>query len=284
MLRALYGHLRTTLFLTFFFSVGILGYIFFAERNSVLTVAFLDVGQGDSIFIETKEGIQILIDGGGDRKVLRELSRLMSFFDRSIDIVIATHADKDHIGGLPDVFKRFRVGAYVKTNDEGESGAYETLEYLVVREESTIITVDGAMSLDLGGGAMLAILFPDRDLKGVASNIASIISKLAYGEHEFLFMADAPKNIEEYVVARYGASLESDVLKVGHHGSKTSSGKDFIATVRPTYAIISAGKDNRYGHPHQEVIDSLEVSDAEIVSTIHGTVIFESDGTTLKRK
>ena len=106
-----------------------------------------------------------------------------------------------------------------------------------------------------------------------------------YGETEFLFTGDSPRAIEKYVVLLDGAHLRSDVLKVGHHGSKTSSADVFIAAVLPQFAVISAGKDNRYGHPHEEVISALKDVDAIIVSTSkNGTIIFESDGERLKRK
>lgn len=252
-----------------------------SHDNGKLTVAFLNVGQGDSIFIEAPGGNQILIDGGPDRKVVRELSRLMPFFDRSIDVVIATHPDLDHIGGLPDVFDRFRVSMFIESGVPGESGADEALLEKVEEEGAERVFAKGNMSLTLGGGAYLHVLFPDRDAAGLETNTSSLVAKLVYGDHEFLLTGDSPKNIEAYLVNRFGEKLESDVLKAGHHGSKTSTSESFLAAVHPLYTVISAGESNRYGHPHAEVTERLLRNDVTVVETKNGTIVFMSDGETL---
>ncbi|KKP80420.1 MAG: internalization-related competence protein ComEC/Rec2 protein, partial [Parcubacteria group bacterium GW2011_GWB1_35_5] len=135
----------------------------------------------------------------------------------------------------------------------------------------------------LGDGVVLQILFPDRDPAGMETNTSSIIARLVYGENEFLFTGDSPKSIENYLISLGG--LESDVLKAGHHGSKTSTSPDFVTAVSPEYVVISAGKDNRYGHPSQEVLDILNNFGAEILRTDKdGRIVFESDGESLKIK
>jgi len=272
-----------TLLSVLLFTTAIWYAVFAESRNGILTVAFLDVGQGDAIFIEAPSGSQVLIDGGPGRGVLRELSKVMPFYDRSIDIVIATHPDKDHIGGLPDVLENYAVDIFLEPGLASDTGAYRELEDIISEQDIEKVLVRRGMRLMLGGGAYLTILFPDRDVDELESNTASIVAQLIYGDTEFLLTGDSPKSIEKYLVSTLGESLESDVLKVGHHGSKTSSDVSFIGIASPQYAIISVGSNNRYGHPHEEVIDILKQFEVEVLSTYkQGTVIFKSDGENLQ--
>ena len=251
--------------------------------RDTLVVAFLDVGQGDAIFIETPSGKQMLIDGGGGRAVLSELSRVMPFFDRSIDVVVNTHPDKDHIGGLPDVFKEYVVGLVIDPNVPDEKSVYAEYVSDIELDAARHVVARRGQKIIFGDGVTLEILFPDRDMQNVKdTNDASIIVRLVYGETEILLTGDAPQKIENYLVTLYGDKLESDILKAGHHGSRTSTSETFIAAVKPTYAIISAGKDNSYGHPHQETLETLIKASTTILGTYtEGTIIFESDGKTI---
>jgi competence protein ComEC len=243
----------------------------------------------------------MLIDGGPSKSVLRELSKMMPFYDRSIDVVLVTHADQDHVGGIPDVLQKYKVDIFMETGVPGESSSYKELEKIVEEKSQGITLVnskDGnlkkilvrrGMTVDLGDGVVLQILFPDRDPSGMETNTSSIVARLVYGENEFLFTGDSPKAIESYLVSleSQGRSLtlQSDILKVGHHGSKTSTGPDFISAVSPEYAVISVGKDNRYGHPNQEVLDILTNFGTQILRTDEqGRIIFKSNGIDLKTK
>lgn len=264
--------------LSVFFALSLFPILLFFEDSNTLEVHFFDVGQGDSAFIETSSGIQILIDAGADRSVLRHLGRVMDFHDRHIDIIIATHPDKDHIGGIPDILKRYDVSLLLEPGIESDIGEYQFIEASGVER----LIVDRPMYLYLEDDIILEILFPDRDLSKLEKNAGSIIAQLRYGEHEFLFMGDAPKSIEKFLVSKYGDRLKSDVLKVGHHGSKTSSDELFIEMVDPVYAIISADENNRYGHPHQEVLDALD--GIEILKTHEDEIVFISDGVHLQKK
>lgn len=261
------------------------GYWHTAHRAHDLTVAFLDVGQGDAIYIETPGGAQMLIDGGNGTAVLRGLGTVMPFFDRSIDVVVATHPDEDHIGGLPDVFERYHVGAYLDPGVNDHSTTYEAILRAVNEAHIPYTIARRGMRIALGDGVFLDILFPDRDLSHADTNTASIVARLTYGSTSFLLTGDSPQMIEEYVVAFDGSVLKSDVLKLGHHGSRTSSSEIFLRTVQPSLAIISAGKDNRYGHPHKEVLDRLAALRIPSLSTIQeGSIILESDGHKIWRK
>ena len=253
--------------------------VIFGQESDILTVAFLDVGQGDAIYIRAPNGNQALIDAGINKKELRELSKVIPFYDRSIDMVLATHPDKDHIGGLPDILQRYDVDFVMDSGKEGESATYKELTRLIEEKDINNIQAERGMVVVLDDEVYLNILFPDRDVRGVESNTASVIAQLIYGETEFMLTGDSPKTIENYLVMLDGGKLQSDVLKAGHHGSKTSSAEAFLGNVQPKYSIISAGKDNRYGHPHEEVLDVLEQFGSMILSTQdNGMIIFESDG------
>lgn len=250
-----------------------------APRRSVLTVAFLDVGQGDSILIESPTGSQMLIDGGYDRSVLRELGKYLGVSDRTIDVVFSTHADADHIGGLRYVLDRYDVDTLFFSGIPGDSPAYHAFETARASVDTQYVTQRGEV-IDVGGGAYVRVLFPDRPLSATTeTNLSSAVVEVVYGDVEFLLTGDAPKNIEAHVVELEGVALESEVLKAGHHGSKTSSSPYFVDAVHPTYAVISAGKDNRYGHPHKEVLSTFQSAGAQVLGTYdRGTVVFETDG------
>ncbi len=255
-----------------------------AQGNGFLTVSFLDVGQGDAIYIEGPDAGQILIDGGAGPAVLRELGSVMLFYDRSIDVVVGTHPDKDHIGGLSSVVNRYDVGVFIDPGVPNDTAAWRALEEAVAARGVERKTARRGMSIVLGGGVVLDILFPDRDMAGADTNDASIVARLSFGDEIFLLTGDSPKKIEEYLVRLDAASLESDVLKAGHHGSHTSTGETFLAAVRPRYAVISAGKDNSYGHPHQEVLDLLARFGVRVSNTAEeGRITFRTNGKTLER-
>ncbi|MBI4136102.1 MAG: MBL fold metallo-hydrolase [Candidatus Vogelbacteria bacterium] len=253
--------------------------IVLAERG-VLTVAFLDVGQGDAIFIESPNGNQVLIDAGSGRPVLRALGRVMPFYDHSIDLVIATHPDADHIGGFPEVLERFAIGAVMEPGVSSDTFTYQAFQASVGREGAREIFARRGQRVALGRSATLEILFPDRPPQAEwETNTASIVARLTYGESEFLFTGDSPIQVEKYLFGLDGRRLRSRVLKVGHHGSKTSSDPVFLAAVGPDYAVISAGRGNRYGHPHPSVLEALGRLGTRILSTAdRGTIVFETDG------
>lgn len=251
-----------------------------ADRHGELTVAFLDVGQGDAIYIEAPNGNQVLIDGGpSSGAVLRALGAVMPFYDRSIDLVLATHPDQDHVGGLPAIIDRMHVERVVTTENTSDTGAYGAFEKAILEKHPMRIIARAGERITIDGGIVLEILFPDKNTAGWDTNTGSIIARLSYGTESFLFTGDSPQTVEQYLVDKNGGTLHSNVLKLGHHGSRTSSSRVFLSAVDPDYAIISAGSDNKYGHPHKEVIDLLAEFKVPSVSTIdHGTVIFKTDG------
>ncbi|PIR46905.1 MAG: MBL fold metallo-hydrolase [Candidatus Vogelbacteria bacterium CG10_big_fil_rev_8_21_14_0_10_45_14] len=252
------------------------------NRDGYMTVAFLDVGQGDAIFIESPTGNQVIIDGGKDGAVLRRLGKMMPFYDRTIDLIMGTHHDLDHIGGLPLVVERYRVGAVMRPlsiKDTAISKRFE--EDADTRAGMSLFAMRG-QGFDLGGGASLLVLYPGETLDEKDDNENSIVAMLSYGEHKFLFTGDASQNIERKLMHMDGELLRADVLKVGHHGSKTSTDPQFVASVRPSYSVISSGCKNKFGHPHKEVIEALETVKQNILGTCEsGNIVFRTNGTDL---
>lgn len=254
--------------------------------HRTLEVSFLNVGQGDAIYIEGPTGRQVLIDGGRDRSVLRTLGARMGPLDRSLDMVVATHPDADHIGGLAGVFKKYRVGSFMTSGVPNDTTPTRALEDAVEKEPiPNPVFAKRGMRILLGGGAYADVLFPDRNVEGVETNTGSIVMKVVYGSTSFFFSGDSPESIENWLVRIDGEALNVDVLKAGHHGSRTSTGAALLGVTTPEVVVISAGKDNSYGHPHQEVIERVSESGAALVSIAEeGTVTFMSDGKGIRQK
>ena len=250
-----------------------------------MKVYFLDVGQGDAIFIDSPTHGQVLIDGGKNRRVLSQIDKALPFGDKTIDVVIATHPDLDHIGGLPEVISRYKVGLFIEPGVESDNTLDDELEKRVEEKNIPTLLARRGMVVNFGDGAKLQILFPNQDVSNWETNRASIVSKLTYGDSSFLLMADSPMAIEDVLVNLEPTLLDADVLKAGHHGSRTSTSPNFLKSVTPEYAVISAGKDNSYGHPHTEVLTNLTSIGAKILNTAEsGTIQFETDGKILKLK
>lgn len=254
------------------------------DHHGVLTVAFLDVGQGDAIYVEAPNGNQMLIDGGpSSGALLRALGEVMPFWDRSIDVVLATHPDQDHVGGLPSVIQSMNVSNVITTENTTSTGAYNSFEKAIAEKGVPHFLSRTGERIILGDNVSLEILFPNLDTTGWETNTASIVAKLSYGNESFLFTGDSPQSVEQYLVNKDGTTLHANVLKLGHHGSKTSSSKTFLLAVDPEYAVISAGKDNKYGHPNKEVLGILSALNIPTVSTVDkGIIVFTTDGSQLK--
>jgi len=229
--------------------------------KGVLTFAVMDIGQGDSLYIEGPTGIEIVIDGGPSSSILRELPNLMPQFDRSIDAVIETHPDADHISGFIDLLKRYEVGYFIEPGIEKDTITAKTLEQEISDLHVPRVIARRGMWLDLGGGARLEILFPDYDVSHISQskdNNGGIVAHLVYGKTSVLLTADTDFDVENHLMAiSTSTDLQSTILKVGHHGSKTSTSDKFVEEVNPQVAIISVAAKNSYGHPTQRVLDTL---------------------------
>jgi competence protein ComEC len=257
----------------------------FLRQQHVLRVSILDIGQGDSILVQGPTGIQMLIDGGPDASVLRKLPREMGIFDRSLNFVVETHPDKDHISGLADVFREFSVEYFMSPGIPNTTTATYALNDAVAREPRVrAFTARRGMRIHLGGGAYADVLYPDRDVSKFETNSGAITMHVVYGKTSFMLTGDLPSQQEEYLVRldAHDGELKTDILKAGHHGSKNSTSDAWLAAVHPSIVAISAGKDNHYGHPNPQAIARIRHAGAAIASTIDsGTLNFISDGNTI---
>lgn len=223
-----------------------------------LLVDFLNIGQGDAILITTPHNQQILIDGGPDAALLDELGEVMPFFDRTIDLVVLTHPHQDHLGGLIEMMGRYQIDKILLTGIAYQSVFYD--EFLNRLKKWQIHTElaesDHDFTID---GLFFDVLYPFTPLTGqtIADlNNSSIVIRAVYGQNEILLAGDAEEPIENLLL-KQNTNLQSDILKVGHHGSHSSTSVAFLKAVHPQYAIIQSGEDNRFGHPHRETLEKL---------------------------
>ena len=236
--------------------VGLIFYLGFTESHRKFTFAMLDVGQGDALFIESPTGTQILVDGGPPRRILGRLARVMPLFDRTIDAIIITNPDRDHMGGFLDVLKTYKVKQVIEpgtSNDE--SAIYQELKEVISKKNIPTTLAKKGMRIDLGGGVFLDILFPDRDVSTWTTNDGSIVARLSYGETSVMLTGDTTAETEKIILSENSKEvLDSDILKVAHHGSKTSSTPLFLQAVGAPVAVIPVGYRSRFGHPKAEVL------------------------------
>jgi competence protein ComEC len=257
-----------------------------APHAHTLRVSVLDIGQGDSILVQGPTGITMLVDGGPSGQAdLAAVAQELPFFDRTINLVVETHPDSDHISGLPAIFDRYRVAAFMEPGIPDDTNAAAALAAAVESEPNVehIIARRG-MRIDLGEGAYADVLYPDRDPSKMDTNNGSIVMHVVYGDTSFMLTGDLPSPVEDWLVeldAKDG-ELPTDVLKAGHHGSKYSTDDAWLAALSSSMVAISAGLNNSYGHPAAETLDRIKNEGATIYSTLgKGTVHFVSDGKTV---
>lgn len=246
-------------------------------KDSKLMISYMDVGQGDGAYIKVN-GNDILIDAGprSNSKELLEQLKAKSIDD--FELVIATHPHEDHIGGMVDVFKEYEVKAFYSPKITHTTKTYENLVKAVKDEGLKTKELKGGMVIDLGEGAKFEVFTPQKS-EYEELNDYSPIMKLSFGDTSYLFTGDAEKLAEEEALAKYKTSLDSDVIKFGHHGSSSSSSNAFIEAVSPKYGIISCAKDNKYGHPHRETLDIIKKYNIKTFRTdTDGEIILTSDG------
>ena len=244
-----------------------------------VTVYFIDVGQGDSILIDTS-GSDVLVDGGPQAAGPTVLGYLNTLNVTRIHMMFATHMHEDHIGGLIAVLRSSIQVDEVLTNGEAENTS-SYASFIALAQNHTLKTANRGQTYVLTQSANLTILNPTQPLQFDDQNENSIVIKLQTVETTFLLEGDAGANAEQSMLEA-GLDLKSDVLKVGHHGSRYATTDQFLDSVSPSYAIISAGKDNVYGHPNQETIQRLLAHGVTIYCTIQsGTIMASTDGTSI---
>lgn len=239
-----------------------------------LKVHFLDVGQGDSCFIELPNQETMLIDAGGSEYGDSIVTYIYGQGYDTLDYIVATHPHADHIGGMADVLNTFNIKNFYATAFTTTTQTYERMLNAVESGGAKVHEVR-AGSVILDEPQLLVEVVAPKTL-GDDSNNNSVVIKLTYGENKFLFTGDAEKSEEDDI----WTNIKCNVLKVGHHGSATSSSANFLKKVDPKYAVISCGMGNKYGHPSDEILERLNSRNIEVFRTdLQGTIVFTSDGT-----
>ncbi len=255
--------------------------LFQGVKPEQFQISFLDVGQGDAIFIQTVEGVQVLIDGGPKSAVITKLREVMPASDTSINMIVITNPDADHIGGFQQVLDEYTVESVLVAGTRSTTETYTQLMKKIKEKKIKQIAAYKNMNIVLGEESALSVLFPDQVVRSWDRNDGSIVMKLTHRETSVMLMGDASSETERLILSTSSPqTLVSQILKVGHHGSNTSTSEEWLDAVMPEIAIISAGEQNRYGHPHQEVVDRLNDRDIQIKETsTDGTITYVSDGT-----
>ncbi len=273
-----------------FICICLLGALSFPVSQDGVTISFLDVGQGDAVFIQTPNRTQVLMDAGPKDVVMQKLKDEIPRGDTSIDLLVVTNPDADHISGFLSVLDEYTVSAVLVPNTRSTTATYKNLKKKIKEKNIPELVAYRGMEIVLDRGnsihpdAVLSILFPDQVVKNWERNSGSIVSRFVYGDTSVMLMGDATSETEKIIIGDFfetGAieNLQSDILKLGHHGSRTSTSDMWLDVVKPDIAIVSAGLNNRYGHPHKEVIDTLADRGVEIRETsTEGTVTYVSDG------
>lgn len=247
-----------------------------------LALSLFDVGQGDALFIDAGNGNQVLIDGGPDDAMLAKIGGAMPFWDHRIELVVLTHPHADHLDGLIPVLERYDIGMVIESGVNHSIPEYDTWHRIIRDRGIPLRIAKAGERIRLSPDATLEVLAPLRDFAGASVPVhdAMIVLRLADRDAKALLMGDAEDELEREML-RSGADVRADALKVGHHGSKTSTSDAFLAAVRPAIAVISVGSKNRYGHPHQMVLDRLRAAGIRIFRTDRdGDITFVSDGVT----
>ncbi len=245
-------------------------------------VVFFDIGQGDAALIKTHLGHYILIDGGEDEVILDKLRKEIPFYRKEIDLIVLSHAHSDHLGGLMHVLEDYDANNILWNGVKGESALSSRWERELEEGDYDVKIAQSGQRIK-SEGFFIDILYPFENIEKESFNdlnLSSIVLRVVYNNKSFLFTGDAYQSNETELVEmeRYcqdkrdeikcrGMVLNSDVLKVGHHGSKTSTSRDFVERISPSIAVISSGENNRFGHPHKEVLEVLEKYGIETIRT-----------------
>ncbi len=256
----------------------------YVDSGSNAEIHYLDVGQGDAIYIKVN-GKNILIDAGPKDASDKLVKQLKDLNVNTLDMVFASHPHEDHIGGMVSIFKNFSVKSFYMPKVTHTTKTFNNMITEVDKAGLKIQNVKSGMSIDLGKGAEFKIFSPVKDSYEELNNYSPIM-KFTYGKKSFMFTADAEVLSEKEVLKKFDASeLKSDVLKVGHHGSTTSTCDEFLNAVNPEIAVISLGAGNSYGHPHKEIMEKLNGKKLKIYRTdTQGQITIITDGENLNIK
>jgi len=235
-----------------FYFVGCLTY-------NKFRISFLDVGQGDSIFIRTPDDYTVLIDGGPSAGVLEELAEVMPIYSRTIDVLILSHPHADHVNGLTEITKRYNIKKAVITGADFYNAYYEKLLSLFNEKNIPVYFGYSKKDFKLGNDVYLDFIWPDKPItseKFENVNNSSLALKVIYKDTVIFLGGDAEKEEEKEIIGT-GYNLNADIFKAGHHGSKTATSEEFLSVINPKTVVIQSGKENSFGHPHKETLEKL---------------------------
>ncbi len=257
---------------------GAVSYVWSTITTVPAKVVFFDVGQGDSILLQTNQSEQILIDGGPNNAVLQGLGEHMPFFDRTIELVIVTHPDADHVTGLVEVLQRYTVEYIVATGVVHTLPAYEAFWEQVAKQHIPVTQPRAGDVFEFDGLSM-EVLWPVDDMWGLEPigdmNDTSVVTKAQFDTGMSVLLTGDVSTAVESLLVQSQSALQSTVLKAGHHGSRTSSSYDFVRAVDPEIGVISASQNNQYGHPHYQVLRVFEKLGIPIKTTAEdGDIVF----------
>lgn len=248
----------------------------FSKDKNKLFIHYIDVGQGDSILIQVNNK-NLLIDAGPNEATKEVVAYLKKMQVKKLDYIVTTHPHEDHIGGMSKVIKSFDIGCFYAPKKTMNTTTFSNMASALKRKNLKINVAKSGILLDMGNDIICEFLSPNNNSYNDINNYSATI-KITYGNNKFLFMGDAEKLVEKEILNK-GYDVSCDVVKVGHHGSTSSSSKEFLNKANPKYVVISCGKGNKYGHPHKETLSELKKRNIQLRRTdLNGTVVFSSDG------
>ena len=252
------------------------------STGNELKVHFIDVGQGDSILVQFKDK-NLLIDAGPRSSSNDLLKYLKGINLTKLDYVVATHPHEDHIGGMPEIIKNFEIGEFYAPKKQASTKIFQTMFEDLKKKNHKINVAKAGVSLDMDSDISVEMIAPNSSDYENVNNYSAVI-KVTYKDTSFLFTGDAEKLSEKEILQKK-YDIKADVLKLGHHGSSTSSSKEFLDKVNPKIAVASLGKNNDYGHPHKEIIKAMKDRKISFYRTDElGTIVLKSDGKNITKE
>jgi competence protein ComEC len=274
----------TTLLLITLVLLAIFFILLRLPQGKDLKIIFLDVGQGDATLIITPGGRKVLVDGGPSEEVQIKINEYLPFYDRTIDVVVATHPDTDHVAGLLPVISNYRSSLFLHSGLMAGGGAYKVLLEKINEQDIGVITARAGQVVSLDNDTYLQVLWPYNSFYSDDSNEYSVVLRLVHHDTSVLLTGDIGTDTEHRLISTY-TSVGSDILKLGHHGSRTSSSEEFLVSVQPEFGIVSASCNNPFGHPHRDVVTRVSNLGIQILDTcLSGDIVFISDGTDIWQK
>ena len=247
----------------------------FSLPDGKLHLKVYDVGQGDAIFLETAAGYKILIDGGPSNQVVEYLGKELPFYSKKLDLLIATHPESDHLAGLLEVVKRYKIKTLWINGGQMDSRVFKSWSALLKEKKLQQVVVYQGDKLVFPDKTQIQVLWPKKDFASSSVNSRSVVVQISYGNFDAVFTGDADEKVQPYT----SSTSRVEVLKVPHRGSKTALNETYLSTLAPEVSIISVGAKNSYGHPSAEVVDLLKKIRSKIYRTDkNGTIEVVSNG------